>query len=156
MASFNKVILIGNLVADPELKKTPNDVSVVSVRLAVSRKYRSADGTTPTDFIDVVCWRSTAEFVAKYFTKGSPMLVCGSLQQRSWTDQNGAKRYTIEVVADEISFVERKSQSQGAGRDNGVYYGEPPAAPGMGTHSAANAAPAANFEDVPTEDDLPF
>lgn len=77
MASFNKVILIGNLVADPELKKTPNDVSVVSVRLAVSRKYRAADGTTPTDFIDVVCWRSTAEFVAKYFTKGSPMLVCG-------------------------------------------------------------------------------
>ena len=73
MASFNKVILIGNLVADPELKKTPGDVSVTSIRLAVSRKYKAADGTFPTDFFDVVCWRSTAEFVAKYFVKKSDL-----------------------------------------------------------------------------------
>ena len=152
MASFNKVILIGNLVADPELKKTPNDVSVTSIRLAVGRKFKAADGTTPTDFFDVVCWRQQAEFVTKYFTKGSSILVCGQLQQRSWTDQNGQKRYTIEVVADEVSFVERKAatDARAARPDNGVYYGEPPVAPG------APSMPATNFQDLPTEDDLPF
>lgn len=150
MASFNKVILIGNLVADPELKKTPTDVSVTSIRIAVSRRFAGKDGNTPTDFFDVVCWRATAEFVCKYFTKGRSILVCGQLQQRSWTDQNGQKRYAVEVVADEVGFVDKKTDSSSQGRDNGIYYGEPPAAPSVSQTSSAN------FEDVPTEDDLPF
>lgn len=109
MASFNKVILIGNLVGDPELKQTPNGVSVTSFRIAVGRRF-AKDGET--DFIDIVAWRGTAEFICKYFTKGKPILICGALQTRAWTDQNGNKRYATEVVADEASFVESKAAQQ--------------------------------------------
>lgn len=150
MPGFNKVILMGNLVADPELKKTPSDVSVTSLRIAVGRRYAGKDGNNVTDFFDVVCWRQTAEFVCKYFTKGRAILVSGQLQQRSWTDQNGQKRYTVEVVAEEVSFVDRKTDNGAGNRDNGVYYGEPPA------EQYGSQAPSAGFEDVPTEDDLPF
>lgn len=150
MASLNKVILIGNLVADPELKKTQSGISVTSFRIAVGRRY-SKDAEAPqADFIDIVCWRSTAEFVTQYFTKGKPILVCGSIQSRTWTDQNGQKRYTVEVVADEVSFVERKTDSQP--RSTGTYYGEPPV-----TRSAeGSSVPDASFVEVPTEEDLPF
>lgn len=152
MASFNKVILIGNLVADPELKKTQNGVSVTSFRIAVGRRYTSKDSEAPqADFIDIVCWRSTAEFVTQYFTKGKPILVCGSLQSRNWTDQNGQKRYTLEVVADEVSFVERKTDSQP--RTVGTYYGEPPV---TGKPDAGSSVPDASFVEVSTEEDLPF
>lgn len=151
MASFNKVILIGNLVADPELKKTQSGISVTSFRIAVGRRYNKDTDAPQADFIDIVCWRSTAEFVTQYFSKGKPILVCGSLQTRTWTDQNGQKRYSTEVVADEVSFVERKTDSQP--RTTGTYYGEPPAA----KPSAGAAVPdATSFVEVPTEEDLPF
>ena len=94
MASFNKVILIGNMVADPELKQTTNGISVVSFRIAVGRKFTKTGEQPMTDFIDIVCWRQTAEFVHRYFTKGKSILVCGSLQVRSWVDANNNKRYT--------------------------------------------------------------
>lgn len=150
MASFNKVILIGNLVANPELKKTPSGVSVTSFRIAVGRKFASKDAETPqADFIDIVAWRSTAEFVTQYFSKGKPILVCGSIQSRTWTDQNGQKRYTVEVVADEVSFVERKADA--APRSEGTYYGEPPAA-----RTADAGVPNASFVEISSDDDLPF
>ncbi|MBE6572359.1 MAG: single-stranded DNA-binding protein [Ruminococcaceae bacterium] len=150
MASLNKVILIGNLVADPELKKTPNGISVTSFRIAVGRRF-TRDGEAPqADFIDIVAWRQSAEFVCQYFSKGKPILVCGSIQSRNWTDQNGQKRYTVEVVADEVSFVERKTDSQP--RSAGTYYGEPPAA----KTSEGAGIPDAAFVEVSSDDDLPF
>jgi len=108
MASFNKVILVGNLVADPELKQTANGVPVTSFRIAVGRRFTKQGETQQADFIDIVCWRQTAEYVVRNFTKGKAILICGSLQTRSWIDDNNAKRYTTEVVADEVTFVEKK------------------------------------------------
>ncbi len=149
MASFNKVILIGNLTADPELKQTAQGTSVCSFTLAINRRFsRGNDQGQPTaDFISVVAWRERAEFVAKYFKKGRPLLVCGQLQSRSWTDAQGNKRYATEVVADEITFVENKNSSAG---DSGSNY--TPDAYG------ASSAPAGNtpeFEEV-DDNNLPF
>jgi single-strand DNA-binding protein len=104
--AFNKVILIGNLTADPELKQTPSGLSVCSFSLAVNRKMEK----DKCDFISIVAWRQTAEFVAKYFKKGEPILVCGQIQTRSWNDAQGNKRYATEVVADEVSFVGKKEE----------------------------------------------
>ncbi|MBQ8766586.1 MAG: single-stranded DNA-binding protein [Clostridia bacterium] len=110
MASFNKVILIGNLVEDPELKMTPSGVPVTNFKIAVGRRFEK-EGEQSADFITIVCWRATAEFVTRYFSKGKSILVCGQLQSRSWKDTNGNNRYSLEVVADEASFVERKTES---------------------------------------------
>ena len=107
--AFNKVILVGNLVEDPELKVTPSGVEVTSFRIAVSRKFKNSNGDTEADFITIVCWRKTASFVCNYFAKGRAILVCGELQSRSWTDKDGNKRSTLEVVADEVSFVDKKT-----------------------------------------------
>ena len=106
--AFNKVILIGNMCADPELKQTQGGLSVCSFSIAVNRK---AAKNNECDFITIQAWRQQAEFVSKYFKKGSPILVCGSLQTRTWSDNNGNKRYATEVVADEISFVGSKESS---------------------------------------------
>ena len=108
---MNKLILMGRLVADPELKTTPSGLSVTTVRVAVNRRY-SADGTNTADFFDVVCWRQTADFVAKYFAKGRMIGVVGSLQTRSWTDKNGNKRYVTEVIADEAYFCGDKAETE--------------------------------------------
>lgn len=148
MASFNKVILIGNLVADPELKQTQSGIAVTSFTIAVSRKFNRDSSQQQTDFINIVCWRTTAEFVTKYFSKGKSILVCGSLQTRSWTDQQGQKRYITEVVADEVSFVERKSDSSSSGVNSPVINAEP--AP------YSNASKDTDFEEMATDADLPF
>ena len=148
MASFNKVILIGNLTADPELKQTAQGTSVCSFTLAINRRFqRNADQGQPTaDFISVVAWRERAEFVAKYFKKGRPLLVCGQLQSRSWTDTQGNKRYATEVVADEITFVENK---------NSAAAGEGSYAPEAYGASSASAGNAPEFEEV-DDNSLPF
>lgn len=144
MASFNKVILIGNLCADPELKQTASGVPVTSFTIGVSRRFTSnQENAQNTDFINVVCWRKTAEFVSKYFQKGKPILVCGSLQTRTWTDQNNQKRYATEVVADEVSFVEKKQDSTG-----GAFQASP--APYSATPSDVA------FQEMSADDDLPF
>ena len=147
MASFNKVILIGNLVEDPELKQTPNGVPVTNFRIAVQRRFqKTSEGQSDADFINIVCWRQSAEFVKRFFNKGRSILVCGQLQSRTWTDNNGQKRYTLEVVADEVSFVDRKPDAQQS-------------AP-MGQMSApapySNAGESISFEEMSTDDDLPF
>lgn len=129
MASLNKVILIGHMTADPELKQTPGGVCVCSFSIGVSRRYTKGE-QQQTDFINIVAWRQQAEFVAKYFRKGNAICVCGQLQTRTWTDNHGNKRYATEVIADEISFVERKETAQ-----------------------TVNSP---NFEEIPGDDDCPF
>lgn len=122
MASLNKVILIGNITATPELKQSTSGVSVCSFSIGVSRRYTKGE-QQQTDFITIVAWRQQAEFVCRYFKKGSAICVCGSLQTRSWTDNRNNKRYATEVVADEVSFVERKenaAEAQISGSD-GIY-----------------------------------
>lgn len=157
MASLNKAILMGNLVADPELKQTPSGVAVCSFRIGVQRRFKDANGQYASDFINIVAWRQQAEFVSKYFRKGSSIVVVGSIQTRDYTDQQGNKRYATEVVADEVSFGANKSDSQS----------QSPAFAGMGdygsapAYSAPAAAPAAQpaapkFEEIAGDEDLPF
>ena len=111
MANFNlnKVILGGRLTADPELKTTPRGVSVTTFTVAVSWRCSGKEGEQPqTDFINVTAWRKTAEFITRFFRKGSSICVVGSIQTRSWTDQQGQKRFATEIVADEACFVDSK------------------------------------------------
>lgn len=140
---LNKVILAGRLTADPELKTTPSGVAVCSFGLAVNRRGAQA----AADFINVVVWRQSAEFVCKYFRKGSAICICGALQSRTWKDAQGKARYTLEVVADEVTFVDGKNEG-GAGAE---------------TIASDSAVPAAidtvsvpSFEDLKTDEDLPF
>lgn len=113
---MNKAILVGNLTRDPEQRTTPSGVSVTSFTVAVTRRYKSQDGTQQADFINCVAWRSTAEFIAKYFTKGSRIGVVGTIQTRTYDDQNGVRRYVTEVVVDEAEFVTSKAQNPGTSR----------------------------------------
>ena len=109
---LNRAILMGRLVADPELRQTPNGVSVCSFRIAVDRNYSGRGGERQTDFLDIVAWRNTAEFVSRYFSKGKMIIVEGSVQSRSYEDKNGNKRTAVEIVADNCMFGETKSASQ--------------------------------------------
>lgn len=104
---LNKVILMGRLVADPELRKTAEDVSVMSFTLAVPRR---GGEQAVTDFIDIVAWRSTAEFISKWFTKGMQIAVSGKIQTRTWEDKSGHKRKNVEIVADEVFFADSKRE----------------------------------------------
>ena len=147
--NLNKVVLCGRLTADPELKQTQSGVPVVSFTLAINRRYQGrnndAASNQPTaDFISVVAWRQTAEFISKYFRKGSSLCVTGSIQTRNWQDQQGQKRYATEVVADEAMFVDSKSDG---GPTNDSF-----SAPSFS--STPGSAP--KFEDLKTDDDLPF
>lgn len=142
MASFNKCILIGNLTADPELKQSQSGVSVCSFSIAVNRKYK--DGNNEVDFITIVAWRQQAEFVCKYFRKGKPILVCGQLQTRTWTDKQNNKRYATEVVADEVAFVGGAESSTEAKNDASAYM------------PSAYQAPSAAFEEISAGEGLPF
>lgn len=102
---FNKVILIGNLTADPELGQTTSGLSVCSFSIAVNRRKAQNEQDTKCDFINVVAWRERAEFVSRYFKKGNPILIVGQIQTRSYTDNSGNKRTATEVLAEEVSFV---------------------------------------------------
>ena len=108
---MNKSILIGRLTRDPELKTTNSQVAVCSFSIAVDRKFKNANGDREADFIGCVAWRQTAEFIAKYFRKGSKICVEGSLQSRSWDDAEGKRHSVIEVVVDQAEFVEAKDSS---------------------------------------------
>ena len=147
MASLNKVILIGNLTADPELKQTQGGQSVTSFTVAVNRRYQK-DGNKECDFINIVAWRERAEFVCKYFRKGSNIIICGSIQTRSYTTNTGEKRTAVAVVADEVSFGANKSENGAQPTANIGNYA--PAAYG------GNSATQPQFEAVPDDDDLPF
>ena len=155
MASFNKVILIGNMTADPELKQTQTGTSVCSFSIAVNRRFSKNEQGQTVDFINIVAWRQNADFVCRYFKKGNPILVCGQLQTRTWTDNQGQKRYATEVVADEVSFV-----APAAGAPSGAPMGNAPQgdvyAPAAYGAPAFNTAGSANFEEIPSDESLPF
>jgi single-strand DNA-binding protein len=147
MASFNKVILIGNLTSDVELKQSTSGASVCSFSIAVNRKMAK---NNECDFINVVAWRQQAELVSRYFKKGNPILVCGQLQTRTWTDNNGQKRYATEVVADEVSFVGGPANANGTPAQGGTYTPEAYATPSF------NSSATASFEEIPGDASLPF
>lgn len=115
---LNHVVIMGRLVADPELRRTGSGTAVASVCLAVERDYHGANGEKETDFIDVVAWRGTAEFLSKYFSKGRMAVVAGRLQTRSWEDKNGAKRRNVEVVAESVYFADSR---KAGGSEQGFY-----------------------------------
>ncbi len=146
---MNKVILMGRLTKDPEMRSTVSNVSVCSFTVAVDRRFKS-EGQPTADFIPVIAWRQTAEFVSKYFRKGSKIALTGSIQTRSWDDKEGKRHYATEVVADEVEFCESKrNDSQGSGME---YMTPPPAAPADNT----SAGPAEGFYTLDDESDIPF
>lgn len=108
--SLNKIVLLGRITAEPELKTTQSGASVIGFTLAVDRDFKSKDGDRECDFIPCTAWRGTAEFIAKYFTKGSSAAVAGSLQSRHWQDNDGNKRTSWEVQVDNIYFAGAKKQ----------------------------------------------
>ena len=108
---FNKAILIGRLTADPELKQTPNGISVCSFSIAVDRRFSGRDSERKTDFLNITSWRQQAEFVCRYFHKGDVIGVEGSIQTRNYEDKNGNKRTAVEVVADRAFFVDSKNSA---------------------------------------------
>ena len=116
---LNKIILMGRLARDPELKRTTSGTAVTSFSLAVDRDFKSQSGDKETDFIEVVAWKNTAEFVSKYFSKGRMAVVEGRLQIRDWTDKDGGKRRSAEVVADNVYFADSKrSESNDNQKEN--------------------------------------
>ena len=145
MSSFNKVILMGRTTAQPELKQSASGTSVTSFNLAVDRRYSKEGQEKQADFITIVAWRNTAEFICRNFGKGQAMLVCGELQTRSWTDNQGNKRYATEVIASEASFC-------GAKKDSEDSYS--PAVQVAQTRMPEAYQP--QFEAVSPDDDLPF
>ena len=145
---LNRVILMGRLVADPELKTTPSGISVTSFRIAVERSYAKAGEERQADFINVVCWRNTAEFVCKYFRKGSLIALEGQLQTRSYQDKDGTTRYMVEVLADKVSFTGEKQDRQESKPQSYPKQTETPVAYSNGSDK--------DFEEMPLDDDLPF
>ena len=157
---LNHITIMGRLVRDPELRRTGSGIAVASFTVAVDRDFGSRDGgERETDFIDCVAWRQTGEFVSKYFTKGRMIVVSGRLQIRSWTDKDGNKRRTAEVVADNCYFGDSRRDGESTGSYGGnTYggnaYGAP--APSYGGYSAP-AAPASDFAMLEDDDaQLPF
>ena len=149
---LNKIILMGRLTRDPELRRTQSGTAVTSFSLAVDRDFKSQAGEKETDFIDIVAWRNTAEFVSKYFTKGRMAVVEGRLQIRDWTDRDGGKRRSAEVIAENVYFGDSK-------REGGSDYSSAPAYSAPFSGYAAPAAPGghSDFAEIGEEDgELPF
>ena len=162
---LNKIFLMGRLARDPELRRTQTGTPVASFRLAVDRDFKDRNtGERATDWIDVVAWRQTAEFVSRYFTKGRMAVVEGRLQMRDWTDKEGNKRTSAEVVADNVYFGDSKRDGDGGGYSSG--YGQGGYAPAGGGYGAAPSAPSGfggsdretdQFAELSDDDgDLPF
>lgn len=151
--NLNKVILVGRLTADPELKQTQSGTAVTSFTLAINRRYqpKNEDGSPAqqqADFINCVAWRQTAEFLCRYFRKGSAVCITGAIQTRSWTDNHNVKRYATEVIADEVMFVDSKNESGAAPVADTT-------ANGTAVPPAINTVAPPNFEELKA-DDVPF
>ena len=147
---LNHIVLMGRLTRDPELRQTQSGVSVASFTIAVDRDFQSRDGgEKQADFIDIVAWRNTAEFVSKWFTKGQMAVVSGRLQIRDWTDREGGKRRSAEVVADNVYFGDTKKSREG---------GQPSGGRSGGSGYGGYDAPAiqTDFAEVEDDGDLPF
>ena len=147
---LNQIIIMGRLTRDPELRRTQSGTAVCSFSVAVDRDFKSQSGEKETDFIDVVAWRQTAEFVARYFTKGRMAVVSGRLQIRNWQDKEGNKRRSAEVVADNVYFGESK-------RDSMASSGFDQTPPPVSYQAPANPAASSDFSTLMDDDpDLPF
>ena len=145
---LNHIPIMGRLVRDPELRRTGSGTAVANFTVAVDRDFTGSDGTKETDFIDCVAWRQTGEFVAKYFPKGALIAVSGRLQIRGWTDKDGNKRKTAEIVADNCYFGSNKKDDSG---ESGGYTGFVP------NNVAQPTAPAQDFAMLDDDDaQLPF
>ena len=164
---LNHITIMGRLTRDPELRRTGSGIAVASFTVAVDRDFGGRDGgEKETDFIDCVAWRQTGEFVSKYFTKGRMIVVSGRLQIRSWTDKEGNKRRTAEVVADNCYFGDSKRDSDsgssygnsyGGNSYGGSSYSAPASAGGFGGYAAPASAPASDFAMLEDDDaQLPF
>lgn len=159
---LNHIVLMGRLTRDPELRRTGSGIAVASFTLAVDRDFNSREtGEKETDFIDIVAWRSTAEFVSKYFSKGRMAVVSGRLQIRNWNDKEGNKRRSAEVVADNVYFGDSKRDAQsdsfGAPTYAAPVYSAAPAASFSAPGMSAPVAPTSEFSMLEDDDDqLPF
>lgn len=170
--NFNKVILGGRLTAAPELKQTPSGVMVTQFTVAVNRKYggrrdayHTENGTASvgegsplppqSDFIRVTAWRERAEFVCRYFGKGSSICIVGVIQTRSWTDNQGKKQYATEVVADEVNFVDAKGEGSGGYRMPSDTDASPARA-GVAVGGGVALPPSPQFETIADDEELPF
>ena len=155
---LNKIILMGRLTRDPELRRTQSGTAVASFTLAVDRDFKNKEtGEKSTDFIDIVAWRQTGEFVSKYFTKGRMAVVEGRLQLRDWTDRDGNKRRSAEVVADNVYFGDSRRDGDGAGY--GGYQQSAPAAPAPSSTAPMGGygAPMGDqFAELSDDGELPF
>lgn len=180
---LNHIVIMGRLTRDPELRRTGSGIAVTSFTVAVDRDFAPKDGSErETDFIDCVAWRNTGEFVSKYFSKGRMAVVSGRLQIRSWTDKDGNKRRTAEIVADNVYFGESKRDDQQSSYNSGYSnnnsygggyapqapsygssynapapnygggYGAPAPAPSYGGYSAPASAPASDFAMLEDDD----
>lgn len=165
---LNKIIVMGRLTRDPELRRTQSGLAVTSFSVACDRDFKNQAGEKEVDFIDVVAWRNTAEFVSKYFSKGRMAVVEGRLQIRDWQDNNGNKRRIAEIIADNIYFGDSKRDGDGGGYQQGGYppqggyapqgqnYG---GAPSGGYGSAPSGYPASDyggFNEIEEDGELPF
>ena len=147
---LNKIFIMGRLTRDPELRRTQSGTAVTSFSLAVDRDFKSQSGEKETDFIDIVAWRSTAEFVSRYFTKGQLVAVEGQIQTRTWEDKAGQKRKSVEIVASDVYFAEPKRDGQSAPRQQQAPAGGFDPLPG-GSYGGNE------FAALPGDDnDLPF
>lgn len=161
---FNKVIMLGRITQDLELKTTPSGVSVLSFSIAVDRRYQEKDKDKKSDFFNCIAWRNEAEFISRFWTKGSPILVEGELQNRKYTDKNGVERYVTEIIVDRACFT--GSSKNGGGHSSAPLPDEPPqyqsksAAPTEQTAppsgNPVNTYTAADFAVTATDDDYPF
>ena len=161
---LNRVILMGRLVSDPELKTTPSGVSVTTFRIAVDRNYVKSGEERKADFFDIVCWRQTAEFVCRYFGKGSLIAVECQLQSRTYQAKDGSNRYVVEVVADNVSFTGERRDNSNSGYSNQGYnqgyqnqnYGGNQVYQEPAQQTSYQSGSNADFQDMPLDDDLPF
>ena len=156
---LNVAIIMGRLTADPELKSTGSGIAVCTFRVAVDRRFKGQNEERQADFINVVAWRQTAEFVSRYFRKGSMIAVQGSIQVRNYEDKNGNRREAVEIVAENVSFTGNKSESGGGYSREDIPL--PPAPPEQRRNDAQplpaySTAGAADFDEIAGDDDLPF
>ncbi|MEG2381332.1 MAG: single-stranded DNA-binding protein [Oscillospiraceae bacterium] len=146
MAANNNITIMGRLTADPELKKTQSGIATVTVTVAVDRAFKDAQGNKQTDFLNVVAWKTKAEFISKYFKKGEQILVQGSVQTRNWTDKDGAKHYATEILADDVSFC--------GGKKDDASQSSPNAKNDTAKKATAKSLP--DVEEMTIDGDLPF
>ncbi|MCL2194471.1 MAG: single-stranded DNA-binding protein [Oscillospiraceae bacterium] len=155
---MNYAMIMGRLTADPELKSTGSGVSVCSFTVAVDRRFKGQNQERETDFIRCVAWRQSAEFLSRYFKKGSMVAVMGNIQVRSYEDKNGNKREAVELVAENIHFTGERSQGGGGGnfREQPPLPEPPPERGNAQQQSSYSTASAADFDEIAGDDDLPF